>query len=221
MAVAVHPRRCGEHWAPKVDPGELGGSSPQVRGTLGAKSGSRRARRFIPAGAGNTYGPSNNFGNIAVHPRRCGEHSHAHAPWRWLGGSSPQVRGTHIQSRGRRVLQRFIPAGAGNTSGRYPQNPGTPVHPRRCGEHCPVSRASTMARGSSPQVRGTLAYLLENLKRIRFIPAGAGNTTPAIPPIPVTTVHPRRCGEHRRRDDDNCLASGSSPQVRGTHCLPR
>ena len=50
--------------------------------------------------------------------------------------------------------------------------------------------------GSSPQVRGTLLASVLRPSDGRFIPAGAGNTSPPPMPRSANTVHPRRCGEH-------------------------
>ncbi len=50
--------------------------------------------------------------------------------------------------------------------------------------------------GLSPLARGTLAMPLQMIRRVRFIPAGAGNTTcwPNLDIIP--SVYPRWRGEH-------------------------
>ncbi len=51
---------------------------------------------------------------------------------------------------------------------------------------------------------------------MRFIPAGAGNTTPWQTQRPPKSVHPRGCGEHLNLAAANSWRSGSSPRVRGT-----
>ena len=172
------------------------GSSPRVRGTLVTKPIPSRAFRFIPACAGNTRQKRDPRGDLAVHPRVCGEHAalcrdiggatvhpRVCGEHRQLavnsyqqGGSSPRVRGTQAVLPQCGMPRRFIPACAGNTaSGVDPADWGT-VHPRVCGEHLAVYVFWAIAAGSSPRVRGTLK---------RYTPPTAGGS-----------VHPRVCGEH-------------------------
>ena len=115
----VHPRWRGEHSRP----------------------GQQRARprRFIPAGAGNTPCRQGHRGNRSVHPRWRGEHSRTEKPTSEAPGSSPLARGTPQQPQGRGRDRRFIPAGAGNTSGAEPNARVHPVHPRWRGEHINAS----------------------------------------------------------------------------------
>ena len=54
----VHPRARGEHWPLRSGQGRPSGSSPRSRGTRGQAHFHPRHRRFIPALAGNTSGPS-------------------------------------------------------------------------------------------------------------------------------------------------------------------
>ena len=131
----VHPRRCGEHKCVHCTASLKPGSSPQVRGTLFSELENKQYSRFIPAGAGNTAPHLLIDTLLAVHPRRCGEHSV------WLddaftsAGSSPQVRGTRYSASRWGSGLRFIPAGAGNTITLWSRTPPKTVHPRRCGEH--------------------------------------------------------------------------------------
>ena len=131
----VHPRRGGEHLPSTRGETKGDGSSPQGRGTRIGKICPRCGRRFIPAGAGNTYRENMPPLRAAVHPRRGGEHTGSiRSPTR-RGGSSPQGRGTPALSMIRRTAHRFIPAGAGNTEIPALLEQGGPVHPRRGGEH--------------------------------------------------------------------------------------
>ena len=111
----VHPRACGEHGRQAQDPGELGGSSPRLRGTLVSSPVAIGHCRFIPAPAGNTIRLIRGFSARTVHPRG--------------------LRGTQCPPLFLFAYPRFIPAPAGNTtivSSPYSQRA---VHPRACGEH--------------------------------------------------------------------------------------
>ena len=155
-------------------------------------------------------------GDESVHPRRRGEHSSSNTSKTQSTGSSPQARGTLRRPRGRRARGRFIPAGAGNTQMTVcAWSPGS-VHPRRRGEHVHEPEKAISVGGSSPQARGTRWSYWRRGHRWRFIPAGAGNTTPAESPSEANPVHPRRRGEHSTEDEAGCGVRGSSPQARGT-----
>ncbi len=70
--------------------------------------------------------------------------------------------------------------------------------------------------GSSPRARGTLHGVLMMSEQFRFIPAGAGNTSPTCGTPPPAPVHPRGRGEHRCPRPATRSWSGSSPRARGT-----
>ena len=111
----VHPHSRGEHLRKFSRPQAGAGSSPLARGTRGRGRDPQRRRRFIPARAGNTWRPTPRGCAGPVHPRSRGEHRGG--SWRagTSCGSSPLARGTRRAGRGRRALDRFIPARAGNT----------------------------------------------------------------------------------------------------------
>ena len=71
---AVHPRGRGEHNCNLFHVDATRGSSPRARGTHHRLFVLRRPRRFIPAGAGNTYYIVATGMLLAVHPRGRGEH---------------------------------------------------------------------------------------------------------------------------------------------------
>ena len=172
----VHPRGRGEHVAPVAALRAAFGSSPRARGTPFRRRPLPIPPRFIPAGAGNT--PPNNGTAIAppVHPRGRGEHFCA---CDWVSpssGSSPRARGTLIDVPALVPDQRFIPAGAGNTSSGRRSRQARPVHPRGRGEHTSARCWRISATGSSPRARGTRLRRGARSCRLRFIPAGAGNT---------------------------------------------
>ncbi len=90
------------------------------------------------------------------------------------------------------------------------------VHPRGCGEHDFVKRRKAAINGSSPRVRGTPKIADFSIEEVRFIPAGAGNTSQLRSTTTRTAVHPRGCGEHFRAQPLRQTDGGSSPRVRGT-----
>ena len=235
---AAHPRRCGEHIRPitrlatsrGLIPAGAGnitsimsgiawmlGSSPQVRGTSLRVETAECASGLIPAGAGNMLFQPTGRETAWAHPRRCGEHG---GPASGMGsgpglipagagnieeaagdsgcssGSSPQVRGTLAPHGAPAAGVGLIPAGAGNIEGDSDD-----LDPRE---------------GSSPQVRGTSIPGPQTALCRGLIPAGAGNMPWRAARVRSTGAHPRRCGEHVRRQDCRGGCRGSSPQVRGT-----
>ena len=151
-----------------------------------------------------------------VHPRVRGERSMRSTSSMSRIGSSPRARGTAGPPVGRRRVQRFIPACAGNGSPPGPSSaPGT-VHPRVRGERSSESQRTTMNSGSSPRARGTAPQEPQMEPERRFIPACAGNGRPRPCPAPPRPVHPRVRGERSAGAAGFAAVSGSSPRARGT-----
>ena len=157
LGATVHPRAGGERPRCSVTAFCAFGSSPRGRGTPHA--GRRRAgrRRFIPARAGNARQAVANRGNPTVHPRAGGERALPAPNVVGANGSSPRGRGTRRRKRIRRLARRFIPARAGNARRPSPSPCSSSVHPRAGGERSAGSVKFTVAFGSSPRGRGTLA----------------------------------------------------------------
>ena len=93
----------------------VNGSSPLARGTLQLVAVRVVHFRFIPAGAGNTHMSLVGHGESPVHPRWRGEHYCRRLPEKLSVGSSPLARGTPAPIAKTYAVDRFIPAGAGNT----------------------------------------------------------------------------------------------------------
>ena len=172
--------------------------------------------RLIPAGAGNTARSRPAMTGSTAHPRGCGEHTLTPLAAEASRGSSPRVRGTPGRDQEHHLVQRLIPAGAGNTLRPLPYAGPPPAHPRGCGEHLGQSDQGGPTPGSSPRVRGTLRLIRADLYDVRLIPAGAGNTATSPPPPRPRPAHPRGCGEHSARGVASPAHHGSSPRVRGT-----
>ncbi|OUF43992.1 hypothetical protein AZ034_004664 [Pluralibacter gergoviae] len=112
---AVYPRWRGEHKLFLIRPTIIDGLSPLARGTLAARTTDRIPARFIPAGAGNTAGVGSRGYHGPVYPRWRGEHMLSAGAMYFDDGLSPLARGTRCRIHPRGQVQRFIPAGAGNT----------------------------------------------------------------------------------------------------------
>ena len=98
--ISVYPRWRGEHDLEAKKPGAYAGLSPLARGTRNHSRDVDFARRFIPAGAGNTQLAAENVALKAVYPRWRGEHSIISCARSSIHGLSPLARGTRVQSQG-------------------------------------------------------------------------------------------------------------------------
>ena len=213
---AVHPRSRGEHDRARVEALRRYGSSPLARGTREMASGKISVARFIPARAGNTKTPALSGLSLPVHPRSRGEHRRRREFDENIDGSSPLARGTHVVPPAAAVLDRFIPARAGNTTCAVPGDRLRTVHPRSRGEHPTGRLRAAMDGGSSPLARGTRCCWPSAARCRRFIPARAGNTPAPRRRRRAAAVHPRSRGEHTGGAEAHRLATGSSPLARGT-----
>ena len=134
LGQSVHPRACGEQDGDRTARMGLIGSSPRLRGTGRLLRFASPSLRFIPAPAGNRRLPRCRTPPGSVHPRACGEQLLSQSEGASGLGSSPRLRGTERPWPNRKPQQRFIPAPAGNSSGRRASATLAPVHPRACGE---------------------------------------------------------------------------------------
>ena len=153
---------------------------------------------------------------VPVYPRWRGEHKIHIDKHRVCIGLSPLARGTLYYNRWTRYGARFIPAGAGNTNMGSAVNEIKTVYPRWRGEHEAISKTPAIAAGLSPLARGTPGVERQMTEKERFIPAGAGNTSPLLTPGKSAAVYPRWRGEHLRLNSEQAIGVGLSPLARGT-----
>ncbi len=135
-----------------------------------------------------------------VYPRWRGEHEAISKTPAIAAGLSPLARGTPGVERQMTEKERFIPAGAGNTSPLLTPGKSAAVYPRWRGEHPFIFVSSWRDLGLSPLARGTRRRFIVNVQPQRFIPAGAGNTTGQPQRFTVMPVYPRWRGEHSKHN---------------------
>ena len=173
--IPVHPRLRGELTSRGLPFMVVIGSSPLTRGTLAFDDASYSAARSIPAYAGNSaQGKARNLLR-SVHPRLRGELAVVTAQRIVKSGSSPLTRGTQFFRRSVCVIDRFIPAYAGNSGFFCRARLSLSVHPRFRGE------------------LGNAAEAISSV--VRFIPAYAGNSRRQFVKRLNISVHPRLRGE--------------------------
>ena len=149
----------------------------------------------------------------------CGEHLVVNGKKATDKGSSPHVRGAPNAWIEREDGVGIIPACAGSTACNRLWSDEARDHPRMCGEHTSLQFGTACFPGSSPHVRG--ARRVVRLARCRrgIIPACAGSTRPQTGWRARSRDHPRMCGEHSDASGIEVRHQGSSPHVRGAHCL--
>ncbi|EQR95473.1 hypothetical protein G797_02867, partial [Escherichia coli HVH 139 (4-3192644)] len=175
-----------------------------------------RTSRFIPAGAGNSDLKIASQYWRAVYPRWRGELS-VHPDSRPCDpGLSPLARGTLILVAGVTGGIRFIPAGAGNSTGVNYSTTATPVYPRWRGELQTGRHVWLTANGLSPLARGTPITQGRQCGPFRFIPAGAGNSYIIDMERGKWEVYPRWRGELVCSCWGVAAIAGLSPLARGT-----
>ena len=197
----------------------LSGLSPLARGTRAERIDNFAPLRFIPAGAGNTLRVVELSICDTVYPRWRGEHPMDPTFAVCVTGLSPLARGTQKDIRSPALPNRFIPAGAGNTSRCRSCSGSGPVYPRWRGEHAHCEYLSLYKPGLSPLARGTPAGFCSYIPPFRFIPAGVGNMLFATQHGNKPPVYPRWRGEHLRQRAALRLIRGLSPLARGTRAV--
>ena len=96
----------------------------------------------------------------------------------------------------------------------------TTGHPRMGGEHSSASNSASASAGSSPHGRGTSCLNLLARRKLRVIPAWAGNIAEIARSSPANPGHPRMGGEHPNLHRVGLALVGSSPHGRGTYLTP-
>ena len=135
ICTGVHPRIRGEYPQVLNQSGLPGGSPPHTRGIQISDCVFQGSPRFTPAYAGNTYPQTMYTQHHEVHPRIRGEYFDLESPQIINSGSPPHTRGILSIRGNSKIIGRFTPAYAGNTSGAAAPRPEHGVHPRIRGEY--------------------------------------------------------------------------------------
>ena len=155
----------------------------------------------------------------ADHPRACGANGSLMCLSLLSAGSSPRVRGKHLDVDVRLCAVRIIPARAGQTRPASACCIAASDHPRACGANSNVCLSGRSPPGSSPRVRGKPGPLGLLPVAGRIIPARAGQTRCRSGNILYPPDHPRACGANLASRRFHNGLSGSSPRVRGKPSL--
>ena len=170
---------------------------------------------IIPAYAGSTAESLRDRTPRGDHPRVCGEHAACERDYKSPSGSSPRMRGAHLQKLDASTSFGIIPAYAGSTSFIKAIACAVWDHPRVCGEHVVTCLPLWRNAGSSPRMRGALKALREQVAVGGIIPAYAGSTDRLPACGAAWRDHPRVCGEHAVIISILAWGGGSSPRMRG------
>ena len=212
---SAHPRACGENHASAAAWPAWRGSSPRVRGKRSTCSCPPAGRGLIPARAGKTPASPSAAWRRSAHPRACGENRPRDSHGGHYCGSSPRVRGKHVEAALAAPRARLIPARAGKTSAPVRSMTSARAHPRACGENHRRAARNGVAGGSSPRVRGKQHGRPGREPGDRLIPARAGKTSGRRRGRSQRQAHPRACGENPGPLKHRPPGLGSSPRVRG------
>ena len=211
----VYPRVCGGTTTSWTSTTCGTGLSPRVRGNLLAISQRADWRRSIPACAGEPAVAVAPPPPLKVYPRVCGGTPRPSSRITRPAGLSPRVRGNPPLRSRSVLLDRSIPACAGEPSSACGASLPTRVYPRVCGGTGCYRKIRRRGLGLSPRVRGNPEALRLELVIPGSIPACAGEPHDTRPGRQPQKVYPRVCGGTCGDPGHRRLNAGLSPRVRG------
>ena len=179
---------------PGVDPADITGLSPRVRGKPPGAGSWQLYPGSIPACAGEASPASRAPAVARVYPRVCGGSGEAGDTLLTTEGLSPRVRGKRPAPGWSNPPQRSIPACAGEASATMRPAIALRVYPRVCGGSAGACGMRRPRWGLSPRVRGKLCELGFSEPHNRSIPACAGEAWRPRKATMTLSVYPRVCG---------------------------
>ena len=154
----------------------VAGLSPRGRGKQARHIPCRDSRGSIPAWAGETLAICASSSIRKVYPRVGGGNAILGVTKVTPIGLSPRGRGKPYRAGRDDAELRSIPAWAGETAKRAIDRRKAKVYPRVGGGNCPSNGRRRDEIGLSPRGRGKPATASGACRRIRSIPAWAGET---------------------------------------------
>ena len=211
------------------------GLSPRVRGTRRMRSLKSSSSGLSPRVRGNPAEVAVDFVDVGsipacagepgflllvrvvveVYPRVCGGTSSSTWFVRPDAGLSPRVRGNLANYSTIILLDRSIPACAGEPCISLNLSASTTVYPRVCGGTALVADLLLCAAGLSPRVRGNPIAVSRIWPRRGSIPACAGEPEVCAALPCCHAVYPRVCGGTVCAANVTPCNAGLSPRVRG------
>ena len=173
------------------------------------------AARSIPACAGEPLNRILRAISTGVYPRVCGGTGASRYAGTAPGGLSPRVRGNLNLRHAFIVECRSIPACAGEPVKRLRVASVIEVYPRVCGGTVHSHGSHSNGKGLSPRVRGNRQCRLAARRRLRSIPACAGEPGSGDVSDASGRVYPRVCGGTLIEQLAEGHKMGLSPRVRG------
>ena len=190
------------------------GSSPHTRDKFGSLYGGVINGRIIPAYAGQIPRICRISESLRDHPRIRGTNARLYLATAIGSGSSPHTRDKYDLRVNRRLLERIIPAYAGQMSlfrlfYRLLQD-----HPRIRGTNLSLLPNDKLPEGSSPHTRDKFINSFVTLKWSRIIPAYAGQIIVILGKELEGEDHPRIRGTNYPGLHLLAQIRGSSPHTR-------
>ena len=170
----------------------------------------------IPARAGEPSAGHGLRSSLRVYPRPCGGADPTPVRSVPNDGLSPPVRGSPGRVGLDPILERSIPARAGEPHPRCSGPPPRRVYPRPCGGAASARKHAMQEVGLSPPVRGSRGHRQPKPVRGRSIPARAGEPAAKAVGYEPGGVYPRPCGGAAVGLDVPGAGGGLSPPVRGS-----
>ena len=164
-----------------------------MRGNQQQRRPEQHNHRSIPAYAGEPRPGCQRAKGSRVYPRVCGGTGNGVSSENRWQGLSPRMRGNRIKNLTPHIVNRSIPAYAGEPTGMIRRRRTRRVYPRVCGGTAAAAEIVAMP-GLSPRMRGNPHSGGQGVGVLGSIPAYAGEPRRRSDSCRAAKVYPRVCG---------------------------